>query len=137
MVQVGFRAGFERVVVVAEDGPGEHAVRVPCAGEGGVEAGEERPGAPAEDVEEGRGHGGVPGGWRALVEDYEGGGVRAGELRGEEGAGDVEDALFVGGEISAGGLAGRNGEVEMGKDRVWLSEIGSGADGTWDSRRSL
>ena len=50
---VVFLDAYVAVIVVAEDLEREHAVPVPHSREAGVEAGEQRPGGPLEDVEEG------------------------------------------------------------------------------------
>lgn len=81
------------VVIGAEDVPGEGAVGIPDARESRVELREKRPGRPAEDVEEGAVHGGQPGFGIAFVEDDDGVWVGGEEFFGEEGTGDVEDAL--------------------------------------------
>ncbi|KAL8935261.1 MAG: hypothetical protein Q9211_004786 [Gyalolechia sp. 1 TL-2023] len=95
MLLVRLDTGRGAVVVGAENGPGEHAMRVPFPGEAGVEFGEEGPRRPAEDVEESTVRGGVPRGRGARVEDDEGVRVGGRELGGEKDAGDVEDALMA------------------------------------------
>lgn len=95
------------MVVGAEDVPGEQVVGIPDAGESGVELREKRPRRPAEDVEEGAVHGSQPGVRIAFVEDDDGVGVSGEEFFGEEGTGDVEDALKMTIYFSNGSMRGR------------------------------
>ena len=81
------------VLVAAEMLPCQMNVRVPHPAEAGIGVLEDFSGGPLQNREDGGAYAGKPGGGRAVVqEDF---GVRVGgcEVRGEEAAGDVENAL--------------------------------------------
>lgn len=124
------------MVVGAEDVPGEQVVGIPDAGESGVELREKRPRRPAEDMEEGAVHGGQPGVRIAFVEDDDGVGVSGEEFLGEEGTGDVEDALKIAIHFSTrsneGKVIGANARQSLGRlDRVPLYPMVCLGRGIW------